>query len=173
MGENMFKTIASGAICILALSAAVDPARGQVGVAVYVYNNTAAKVKGVFQSTDAGDVGTNCTATSGTGSSNCNNSANYKNPPKNIKNLLCISSKVGPQYAQDCQALMFASNCKKNNIWTSLCGAGYGTNIVPQCIYRTGAGQFSSWTWTVSPIPNSANQVTIGCSISNYAVLSN
>src|ERR1041384_439375 len=90
MGGTMPKVIASVVLCVLALLAAGDRARAQVGVAVYVNNNTAAKLKGVFQSTDAGDLGTNCTASSGTGSSNCQNSKNYNNPPKNIKNLLCI-----------------------------------------------------------------------------------
>ena len=86
-------------------------ASAQVGVAVYVTNNTAAKVKGVFQSTDAGDGGTNCLATSGTGVLElCNQSKNYNNPPKNIKNLLCISTsgKLGLQYTQQCRTLMFS-----------------------------------------------------------------
>jgi hypothetical protein len=167
----MVKIIASGAVCVLALIAGADQASAQVGVAVYVTNNTAAKVKGVFQSTDAGDGGTNCTATSGTGSSNCNQSKNYNNPPKNIKNLLCISSKVSAQLTPQCDALMHVSGCKKNNIWTSLCGAGYGTNVVPSCIYRTGSGQFSAWSWTVSPNPIGTKVMNVDCSISNYSVL--
>jgi hypothetical protein len=169
----MLKVIASVAVCVLALVAAGDRARAQIGVAVYVNNNTAAKVKGVFQSTDAGDLGTNCTATSGTGSSQCKNSKNYNNPPKNIKNLLCISSKVGVQYTPQCGALMQVSPCKKNNIFTSLCGAGFGTNVVPSCIYRTGSSGFSSWTWTISPIPNTTKGMTVDCAISNYSVLQN
>jgi len=61
------------------------------------------------------------------------------------QHLLCISSKVQIQPTPQCGQLMQASNCKKNNIWTSLCGAGYGTNVVPYCIYRTGSNGFSSW----------------------------
>jgi hypothetical protein len=170
----MHKLIASATLCILALFAAAGQARAQaVGVSVSVNNSTALKVKGVFQSTDAGDGGTNCTATSGTGSSSCQNSKNYNSPPKNIKNLLCISSKVSPQYSSQCVKLMGGSgNCKKNNIWTSLCGAGFGTNIVPKCIYRTGSGQFSSWTWTVSPTANS-KVVAVDCAVENYSALQN
>jgi hypothetical protein len=168
----MLKFIAAATLCTLTLFAAADQARAQVGVAMYVYNNTAAKVKGVFQSTDAGDGGTNCTATSGTGSSHCNNSKNYKNPPKNIKNLLCISSKVQIGPTPQCLQLMQANNCKKNNIWTSLCGAGYRTKYLPSCIYLTGSGQFSSWTWIVSPIAN-AKAVAVDCAVNNYSVLQN
>ena len=169
----MLKLIASATLCILTLLAAADQARAQVGVAVYVYNNTAAKVKGVFQSTDVGDGGTNCIATSGTGYSQCNNSKNYNKPPKNIKNLLCISSKVQIAPTPQCRQLLQANNCKKNNIWTSLCNAGYGTNLVPSCIYTTGPNGFSSWTWTVMPIGTTTNQVTVDCAISNYTVMPN
>ena len=135
----MIKIIATAAVCSLGLIVAGDQARAQVGVAVYVNNNTAAKVKGIFQSTDFGDSSVGCLAQSGTGSSQCQESRNYSKPPKNIKNLLCIASKMNWQPTQKCNNLLQAvSSCKRNDIWTSLCGAGYGINVVPKCIYRTG-----------------------------------
>lgn len=94
----------------------------------------------------------------------------YTNPPKNIKNLLCIQQKAVVSYTPACQALMDSQqSCKKNNIFTSLCGAGYAVNVVPYCIYRTSGtnGTQVSWTWTLSS-PNST-QVMIGCANSGYS----
>ena len=166
----MFRIVFSAVVCGLMLIAAGDPARAQVGVAVYVNNNTAAKVKGIFQSTDFGDSSMNCTAQSGTGPSQCKESRNYSKPPKNIRNLLCIASKMKWQPTPLCSNLLQAvPGCKRNDIWTSLCGAGFGINVVPKCIYRTGSGQFSSWNWTVWA--SGTDSLTVDCAIDNYSVL--
>lgn len=168
----MFKVFVSVAIFMLALITAAEQASAQVGVAVYVNNNTAAKVKGIFQSTDFGDSSMGCVAQSGTGSSQCKESRNYSKPPKNIKNLLCIASNMKWQPTQKCTNLLQAvSGCKRNDIWTSLCGAGYGINVVPKCIYRTDSGQFSSWSWTVWATENKTDSLTVDCAIDNYSVL--
>lgn len=167
----MFKIVLPALLCSLLLIAGGEQARAQVGVAVYVNNGTAAKVKGVFQSTDFGDSAVNCVAQSGTGSSKCNESKNFSKPPKNIKNLLCIASKMKWQPTPQCHNLLQAiSGCKRNDIWTSLCGAGYGINVVPKCIYRTGPGQFSSWSWTVWATGNEPDSLTVDCAIDNYSV---
>jgi len=168
----MIKIVVSVAICMLALIADAGPARAQVGVSVYVTNETAAKVRAVFQSTDFGDTGTECLAESSSGTSNCKASKTYDKPPKNIKNLLCISSKVRWEPTDQCKKLLAqVSGCKRNDIWTSLCKAGFGTNIVPQCIYRTGSDWFSSWSWKVLPVEKNNDRVTIDCWAENYSVL--
>ena len=168
----MLKAIVSAALCVLALIAGADQASAQVGVAVRVDNQTSAKVRGVFQSTDFGDTGTECLAASSSGPSSCEASKTYNNPPKNIKNLLCISSKVRWEPTSECKArLAQVSGCKRNDIWTSLCKAGFGTNIVPQCIYRTGSDWFSSWNWRVLPVEKSSDRVIIDCWVENYSVL--
>lgn len=181
-------SIALTAFAGLALCASVDRAaaqaqaspKPQIQVLVNVINNSAVSAKGVFQSTDAGDFGTNCTVGANpTGQPNigcASNPKTYTNPPKNIKNLLCIQQKVGVQYMPACQTLMAsAPGCKKNNIFTSLCGTsggnGYSVNVVPACIYRTGGstGTVVSWTWTLSPVANNANQVMVDCANSGYS----
>lgn len=152
----------------------------QIQVLVNVVNNSAALAKGVFQSTDAGDFGTSCTVNPNpTGQPNvgCTSTAKtYTNPPKNIKNLLCIQQKLGVQYTPACKALMDAApNCKKNNIFTSLCGTvsgrGFSVNVVPACIYRTGGstGAVVTWTWTLSSIPNNSSQVMVDCADGGYS----
>jgi hypothetical protein len=167
----MFKIITAVATCILALIGTGDQARAQVGVAVSVTNNTAATVRGVFQSTDVGDMGTGCTASSGTGPSNCNYSVHYNHPPKNMKNMLCVNAQVSFYPTAQCLALTQVNGCtKKNKINKSYCGNGYKGALIPNCDYRTGSSGFSSWTWTVSLIPNTTNQMNVDCSISGYTV---
>jgi hypothetical protein len=170
-------------LAALALPASVEraaaqaqaSAKPQIQVLVNVVNQSGVKAKGVFQSTDAGDLGTNCTVNANpTNQPNvgCTSSLKtYTNPPKNIKNLLCIQQKVVVQYTTACQALKDSQpNCKRNNIFTSLCGAGYAVNVVPYCIYRTSGtlGTQVSWTWTLSSIANST-QVMINCANSGYS----
>jgi hypothetical protein len=169
----MLKLIASATLCILALFAAVDQARAQVGISVVVENGTAAKARGVFQTTGFGDTSSNCTASSGSGFSKCEESRTYKSAPKNVKNMLCISSKVTVKYEQQCEALMKSpgATCKRNDIFTTLCGPGYGTNVVPRCMYRTGANGFSSWTWKVTLIDGEPKSVRVGCWNSGYPEL--
>ena len=171
-------------LAAIALSAGVDraaaqaqaSAKPQIQVLVTVVNNSSAKAKGVFQSTDAGDLGTNCTVNpnpSGVPNIGCTSQLKtYTNPPKNIKNLLCIQQKLGVQPTPACKALMAsAPNCKRNNIFTSLCGAGYAVNVVPSCIYRTVGSTAApvSWTWTLSSISGNSNQITVDCANSGYS----
>src|SRR5262249_57117040 len=101
----------------------------------------------------------------------CQESQSFNKPPKNIKNMLCINSKVRVRYTEDCYRRMAPqNNCKRNDIWTSLCGAGFGTNVVPACIYRTGDSGFASWTWWLAYDPQSnGKDMLIGCEISNYS----
>jgi hypothetical protein len=182
-----FPITALAVVAACAFAASVDRAdaqaqakpKPQIQVLVTVVNNSAVKAKGVFQSTDAGDLGTNCTVNANpTGQPNIgctSNAKTYTNPPKNIKNLLCLQQKVGVQPTQACAALMATTSsppgCKKNNIFTSLCGAGYAVNVVPSCIYRTNDSQAApvSWTWTLSLIPGNSNQISVDCAISGYS----
>jgi hypothetical protein len=174
-------------LAAISLSASIDraaaqaqaSAKPQIQVVVSVVNNSAVGARGVFQSTDAGDLGTNCTVGANpTGQPNigCASSPKtYTNPPKNIKNLLCIQQKVGVQYMPACKTLMASvQGCKKNNIFTSLCGTsggkGYSVNVLPACIYRTegSTGTVVSWTWTLSAIAGNSNQVMVDCANSGY-----
>lgn len=153
-----------------------------IQVQVSVVNQSPTQARGVFQSTDAGDFGTKCYV-----DANPSNLPNigcasdlktYKNPPKNIKNLLCIAEKLGVKYTDRCQKLMDSvSGCKRNDIFTSLCGvtpglmgAAYRVNVVPACIYRTvGAQQgLVTWTWTLSSIPGNFNDIQVDCTNQGY-----
>ena len=152
--------------------AGADLARAQVTVQVIVNNTTGAKVGGVFQSTDVGDIGTSCLAGANPNpgiapATTCAIGRSYNSPPKNIKNLLCITQKVTPLYSPQCQSLMASGNCKKNNIWTTLCYTGSKTRAVPGCIYQTGSSGVATWTWTVTPA-SANNQMNVDCSISGY-----
>ena len=190
LGQMARASIALTVFVALALSS--DPAaaakkkkaaakpKPQIQVQVSVVNNSPTRAKGVFQSTDAGDFGTNCTVEanpSGLPNIGCASKLKtYTNPPKNIKNLLCIFEKFGVQYTSTCQKLMDSvPNCKRNNIFTSLCGTApggpYAVNVVPACIYRTvGAQQgLVTWTWTLSAIAGNFNTLTVDCAMDGYS----
>jgi hypothetical protein len=171
-------------LAAFALAAGIERASAQasasskptIQVVVSVINNTSAKAKGVFQSTDAGDLGTNCSVNANpTGLPNIGCTSNvktYTNPPKNIKNLLCIQQKMSWGLTPACGALMANQNdCKRNNIFTSLCGAGFAVNVVPYCIYRTQNSTSTpvNWTWTLSWLSGTNNTViSVDCTISGY-----
>jgi hypothetical protein len=184
--ENIVQACIAATAVLAGLAAYADPAAAQaqasskptIQVVVSVVNNTAAKAKGVFQSTDAGDFGTNCSVSANpTGLPNIGCTSNiktYTNPPKNIKNLLCIQQKMQWKPTEACASLMAQpqGKCKRNNIFTSLCGAGFAVNVVPYCIYRTQNSTSTpvSWTWTLSWLPNTSNTViSVDCAITGYA----
>ena len=144
LGQMARASIALTVFVALALSA--DPAaaakkkraaakpKPQIQVQVSVVNNSPTRARGVFQSTDAGDFGTSCTVEanpSGLPNIGCaSKPRTYTNPPKNIKNLLCIFEKFGVQYTPSCQKLMDSvPNCKRNDIFTSLCGTSPGGRL--------------------------------------------
>ena len=168
----MVKIVLSSLVCSLALIAEGDQARAQVGVAVYVNNNTAAKVKGIFQSTDFGDFSVGCVAQSGTGSSQCQDFEELQQAAEEHKKFALhrVEDEVAT-HTEVQQSAAGRQRLQEERYLDLVVRRRLRHQCRSQVHLSDGLGQFSSWSWTVWPTENKTNSLTVDCAIDNYSVL--